>query len=86
MFVRLQLILCLAGECPCFRHCCKTYTFVFKIIPMITIVDVAVLGECCALGHDYSLNSLVLVFISDALYMSQSFSIITFVFELFFRL
>ena len=72
--------------------------------PNITVDDVAVLGECCPPGRDSTLNLFVLVFVSDAVSLSQvdvafnvldlgvytrhnyigvSFSIITFVFDLF---
>ena len=61
----------------------------------VTLEDVAVLGECYPPGCDSSLNLLNLVFISGAvslyqvdvvfnvLDLSVSFSIITFVFDLF---
>ena len=37
----------------------------------VTLEDVTVLGECCPFGRDSSLNLLVLVFVSDAVSLSQ---------------
>ena len=37
----------------------------------VTLEDVAVLGECCPSGRNFSLNLLVLAFISGAVPLSQ---------------
>ena len=39
--------------------------------PNVTLTYVGKLGECCLSGSDISLNLLVLVFISGAVYLSQ---------------
>ena len=37
----------------------------------VTLEDVTVVGECCPFGCDYSLNVLVLIFVSGAVSLSQ---------------
>ena len=39
--------------------------------PIVTLEDVAVLGECCLYGRDSSLNRLVLVFVSGVVSLSR---------------
>ena len=67
----------MGGECPCFLaacHCLKYACVVdlsLQARSIVTLEDVAVLGECCPSGHDSFLNLLVLVFVSDAVSLSQ---------------
>ena len=70
-------MLCLGGECPCIRAVChyiievSTSCRLVSSSRSVTLEDVQVLGECCQSGRDYSLNFLVLVYVSRAISLSQ---------------
>ena len=106
LFMRLLACSLLGWWVPMFPRCMPLlYSWVvelsFQACSNVTLEDVAVLGECCPSSRDSSLNILVLVFVSGAVFLSQvdvafnvldrvlltyigvSFSIITFLFDLF---
>ena len=79
LFMRLLdlFVLCLGGECPCFRAICHCWKYAWVVdfsrqaYSSITFDDIAVLDECWPSGRDSSLNIIILVFVSGAVYLSQ---------------
>ena len=72
----MRLLACSLLGCMASAHVSVLYaiagsTHELQTCPIVTLEDVAVLGECCLYGRDSSLNRLVLVFVSGVVSLSR---------------